>query len=121
MGTRDLMGNTFQKAIVLSMLMKNQQLIKILCKLQRILQAEEQHQVLLQTLFYLSQDMWQWVSRATSSSTATPDGNSPTPGSPPSHLDCIFHSSTRTSETLPDHLSKHPGTNEATISSRTKK
>lgn len=47
MGTRDLMGNTFQKAIVLSMLIKNQQFIKILCKLQRILLAEEQHGVLL--------------------------------------------------------------------------
>lgn len=44
MGSRELMGNTFQKTIVLNMLMKNQQFVKIPCKQQRILSVGELHQ-----------------------------------------------------------------------------
>lgn len=50
MGSRDLMGNNFQKATVLSMLMKKQQFINILCNQWRIVVVQELHWVLLQTL-----------------------------------------------------------------------
>lgn len=118
MGSRDLMGNTFQKAIVLSMLMKNQQFIKILCKQQRILSVEEFHQVLLQTFFPRHVTM---CFQSHHASTTTPDRNSLSSGSPPSHLGCISHSLTRTPKMLPDHCPNSPRTTEATISSKTKK
>lgn len=98
-------GKYFPKSYCAQHAHENQQFIKIPCKQQRILSVEEFHQVLLQTFFPRHVTM---CFQSHHASTTTPDRNSLSSGSPPSHLGCISHSSTRTPKMLPDHCPNPP-------------